>query len=249
MSSSPRLTGYSLQSYRKTWEEIDHPDRNAQFEYTPCLVSACRRGKRPAISVDTKKKEILGRKANAWREYRTKGKPLEVDTHDFPDKDLGKVIPYCVYDIDLNEAWVSAGISRDTAEFAVEAILRWWKQLGKEHYGRPPRLLITADGGGSNGNRSRLWKVELQRLADETGIIIEVCHLRPGRANRTRSSIGSSATSQATGAVYLLKLTKASSISSVRLAQAKDSKFTAIWMPTNMLMVGKPVMHKRNRCA
>ena len=175
-----RSQGYSLQGNRKTREGTDHPDRNAQFEHIARRVAACGRSRRPAISVDTKKKEILGKKANVGREYRPKGKPLEVDTHDFPDKELGKAIPYGVYDIDSNEAWVSVGVTRDTAEFAVEAIRRWWRQLGNARYRSPKRLLITADSGGSNGNRNRLWKFELQRLADETGMIIEVCHYPPG---------------------------------------------------------------------
>jgi hypothetical protein len=131
--------------------------------------------------VDTKKKETLGKKANVGREYRPKGEPLEVDTHDFPDKELGKAIPYGVYDIDHNEAWVSVGISRDTAEFAVEAVRRWWKRLGHKRYlKKPKRLLITADSGGSNGHRNRLWKYELQQFADKTGMTIEVCHYPPG---------------------------------------------------------------------
>lgn len=172
--------GYSLQGNRKTREGTDHPDRNAQFEHIARRVRACGRGGRPAVSVDTKKKETLGKKANVGKEYRPKGEPLEVDTHDFPDKELGKAIPYGVYDIDCNEAWVSVGISRDTGEFAVEAIRRWWQRLGRKRYTKPKRLLITADSGGSNGHRNRLWKFELQRLADETGMTIEVCHYPPG---------------------------------------------------------------------
>lgn len=175
-----RSLGYSLQGNRKTREGTDHPDRNAQFEHIARRVRACRRGGRPAVSVDTKKKETLGKKANVGREYRPKGQPMEVDTHDFPDKELGKAIPYGVYDMETNEAWVSVGISRDTAEFAVEAIRRWWHRLGRKRYAKPKRLLITADSGGSNGHRNRLWKYELQRLADETGMIIEVCHYPPG---------------------------------------------------------------------
>lgn len=175
-----RSLGYSLQGNRKTREGADHPDRNAQFEHIARRVRACCRGGRPAVSVDTKKKETLGKKANVGREYRPKGEPLEVDTHDFPDKELGKAIPYGVYDMETNEAWVSVGISRDTAEFAVEAIRRWWHRLGKKRYTKPKRLLITADSGGSNGHRNRLWKYELQRLADQTGMIIEVCHYPPG---------------------------------------------------------------------
>jgi transposase len=172
--------GYSLQGNRKTREGRDHPDRDAQFRHIAARVKAYRHGGRPAISVDTKKKEVLGTKANVGREYRPKGNPLEVDTHDFPDKTLGKAVPYGVYDIAENEAMVSVGVSSDTAEFAVEAIRRWWQELGKVRYNCPNRLLITADSGGSNGHRNRLWKLELQKLADETGMKIEVCHYPPG---------------------------------------------------------------------
>lgn len=175
-----RSLGYSLQGNRKTREGVDHPDRNAQFEHIARRVRACQRGARPAVSVDTKKKETLGNKANVGKEYRPKGKPLEVDTHDFPDKELGKAVPYGVYDIQSNQAWVSVGISSDTGEFAVEAIRRWWKWMGKKRYTNAKRLLITADSGGSNGHRNRLWKFELQQLADQTGMIIEVCHYPPG---------------------------------------------------------------------
>lgn len=180
ISNILRSLGYSLQGNRKTREGTDHPDRNAQFEHIARRVRACQRGGRPAVSVDTKKKETLGKKANVGKEYRPKGEPLEVDTHDFPDKELGKAIPYGVYDIRSNEAWVSVGISRDTGEFAVEAIRRWWRRMGKKRYKKPKRLLITADSGGSNGHRNRLWKYELQRLSDQTGMIIEVCHYPPG---------------------------------------------------------------------
>lgn len=175
-----RSLGYSLQGNRKTREGKDHPDRDAQFQHIAARVKAYRHGGRPAVSVDTKKKEVLGNKANVGREYRPKGEPREVDTHDFPDKTLGKAVPYGVYDIAENEAMVSIGVSSDTAEFAVEAIRRWWQELGQERYGCPSRLLITADSGGSNAHRSRLWKLELQQLANETGMKIEVCHYPPG---------------------------------------------------------------------
>ena len=175
-----RKSGYSLQANRKTREGNHHPDRDAQFKHINQRVTAYRRGGRPAISVDTKKKEPLGNKKSVGKEYRPKGSPQEVDTHDFPDAKLGKAIPYGVYDISKNEAWVSVGINHDTAEFAVASIERWWKQLGKKRYNKPSRLLITADSGGSNGNRNRLWKHELQRLANQTGMIIEVCHYPPG---------------------------------------------------------------------
>ena len=175
-----KQSGYSLQANRKTREGKDHPDRDAQFAYINRRVVAYRRGGRPAISVDTKKKEILGNKKNGGREYRPKGKPREVDTHDFPNPKVGKAVPYGVYDLARNEAWVSVGLTHDTAEFAVAAIAQWWEQLGCQRYASPARLLITADSGGSNGNRNRLWKYELQRLADTTGMMIEVCHYPPG---------------------------------------------------------------------
>lgn len=175
-----RSLGYSLQGNRKTREGKNHPDRDDQFKHINKRVKAYRRGGRPAISVDTKKKENLGEKANVGREYRPKGSPREVDTHDFPDKKKGKAIPYGVYDIDQNEAWVSIGISSDTGEFAVASIRRWWKELGRKRYRKPTRLLITADAGGSNGHRNRLWKLELQGLANETGMVIEVFHYPPG---------------------------------------------------------------------
>ncbi len=172
--------GYSLQGNRKTREGKDHPDRDAQFQHINRRIIAYRRGGRPAISVDTKKKETLGNKKNPGQEYRPKGLPVEVDTHDFPDPKLGKAIPYGVYDIEHNEAWVSVGVSHDTAEFAVASIREWWNHLGKARYKKPSRLLVTADSGGSNASRNRLWKLELQRLADQTGMVIEVCHFPPG---------------------------------------------------------------------
>ena len=175
-----KVQGYSLQSNRKTIEGKQHPDRNAQFEHIVGRVKARQRRGEPAISVDTKKKEALGNLKNAGKTYRRKGQPRKVKTHDFPDKDLGKAIPYGVYDIAHNEAGVSVGISHDTAEFAVAAIRRWWEQLGGERYGTPKRLLITADSGGSNSPRTRLWLWELQRFADETGMILELCHYPPG---------------------------------------------------------------------
>jgi hypothetical protein len=175
-----KQSGYSLQANRKTREGKDHPDRDAQFQHINRRVAAYGRGGRPAVSVDTKKKEPLGNKKNAGREYRPKGQPIKVDTHDFPTPKLGKAVPYGVYDLAHNEAWVSVGITHDTAEFAVASIQQWWEQLGCQRYPTPSRLLITADSGGSNGNRNRLWKHELQRWADTTGIIVEVCHYPPG---------------------------------------------------------------------
>jgi hypothetical protein len=175
-----KAQGYSLQSNRKTLEGKQHPDRNAQFEHIARRVRARQRRDEPAISVDTKKKETLGRLKNPGKTYRRKGRPVEVKTHDFPDETLGKAVPYGVYDIQHNEAGVLVGVRHDTAEFAVAAIRRWWERLGQKRYRSPKRLLVTADSGGSNSSRARLWKVELQRFADETGLIIEVCHYPPG---------------------------------------------------------------------
>jgi len=175
-----KSSGFSLQSNRKTREGSDHPDRNAQFEHIAKRVKARQRSGEPALSVDTKKKEVLGNLKNSGKTYRRKRNPVKVNVHDFPDPELGKAIPYGVYDLHHNEAGVSVGITHDTAEFAVEAIRRWWRQLGTKRYRKPRRLLITADSGGSNSARNRLWKVELQKFADETGMIIEVCHFPPG---------------------------------------------------------------------
>jgi len=172
--------GYSLQANRKTREGTSHPDRDAQFRYINRRVQAQQRHEQPAISVDTKKKETLGNLKNPGRTWRPKGKPREVDTHDFPDPRKGKAVPYGVYDLRHNEAWVSVGVSSDTAEFAVEAIRCWWRRLGRRRHRRARRLLITADSGGSNGSRNRLWKVALQQLSDQTGLEIEVCHFPPG---------------------------------------------------------------------
>jgi hypothetical protein len=175
-----KAQGYSLQSNRKTIEGKQHPDRNAQFEHIARRVKARQRRGEPAISIDTKKKEPLGKLKNPGKTRRPKGQPIEVKTHDFPDKELGKAVPYGVYDLAHNEAGVSVGIGHDTAEFAVASIRRWWKRLGQKRYPSSGRLLITADCGGSNSPRTRLWRLELQRLADETGMIIEVCHYPPG---------------------------------------------------------------------
>lgn len=175
-----RELGYSLQGNRKTREGIQHPDRDGQFRHIADRVKARRRRGEPAISVDTKKKELLGDLKNPGKTYRPKGVPREVKTHDFPDPTLGKAVPYGVYDIHRNEAVVSVGISHDTAEFAVGAIRRWWSKLGQKRYTGAKRVLVTADSGGSNSSRSRLWKWELQKWADETGLIVEVCHYPPG---------------------------------------------------------------------
>jgi transposase len=172
--------GYSLQANRKTIEGAHHPDRNAQFEYINARVRACLRRGEPAISVDTKKKELVGPFKNGGREWAAQGQPTPVRVHDFVLPGRGRAIPYGVYDLGTNTGWVSVGIDHDTAAFAVESIRRWWKWMGVRAYPRARRLLITADAGGSNGARLRLWKVELQRLADELRLPISVCHFPPG---------------------------------------------------------------------
>ena len=172
--------GYSLQANRKTREGASHPDRNAQFEYINRQVMAFQKRQQPVISVDTKKKELVGEFKNAGEEWQPKGQPEKVNVHDFPDKKLGKAIPYGVYDLACNEGWVSVGIDHDTAEFACASIQRWWNEMGSERFPRAHELLITADGGGSNSSRNRLWKKSLQSLADEMGITLKVCHFPPG---------------------------------------------------------------------
>jgi transposase len=172
--------GYSLQANRKTREGQRHPDRDAQFRHIHRRVQAQQRRGEPTISVDTKKKETLGNLKNAGTTWRPKGRPREVDTHDFPDPRKGKAVPYGVYDLRHNEAWVSVGVGSDTADFAVEAIRCWWRRLGRGRHPEATRLLITADSGGSNGSRNRLWKMRLQALSDATGLEIEVCHFPPG---------------------------------------------------------------------
>jgi hypothetical protein len=171
---------YSLQSNRKTIEGKSHPDRDAQFQYINRRVKAFQRQGQPVVSVDTKKKELVGQFRNGGREWQPKGQPDEVEVYDFAKKDLGKVIPYGIYDQTANTGWVSVGVDHDTAEFAVETIRRWWRKMGSQVYPRAKRLLITADGGGSNGRRCRLWKAELQELADEIGLRLSVCHFPPG---------------------------------------------------------------------
>lgn len=175
-----REKGYSLQANQKTIEGKQHPDRNAQFEHISKRVAAYLRSGQPAISVDTKKKEALGNMKNPGKTYRRKGDPIKVKTHDFPDKELGKAVPYGVYDLANNEAGVTVGVSHDTAEFAVAAIHQWWTKLGSKRFPRAKRILITADSGGSNSPRTRLWRWELQRFANETGLKIELCHFPPG---------------------------------------------------------------------
>lgn len=172
--------GYSLQSTRKTREGASHPDRNAQFEYINRKVKAFHRRGQPVISVDAKKKELVGNFAQQGQEWHPVGHPEQVWTRDFPDKALGKVIPSGVYDPAATVGWVNVGVDHDTAAFATESIRRWWEEMGQGRYHDATELLVMADGGGSNGRRSRLWKVSLQQLADQSGLRLSVCHFPPG---------------------------------------------------------------------
>ena len=175
-----RQLGYSLQANRKTKEGASHADRDAQFAHINATAKAALDAGQPVISVDTKKKELVGDFKNGGREWRPRGSPELVRTHDFKDPELGKAIPYGIYDLANDEGWVAVGIDHDTAQFAVASIQGWWEHLGRERYPHATSLTITADCGGSNGNRTRLWKTELQRLADDTGLEIGVCHFPPG---------------------------------------------------------------------
>jgi len=182
-SSIPKLLGllkYRRQVNRKTLEGSRNPDRNAQFEHINAAVIATQAAGQPVISIDTKKKELVGSYKNAGSDYRPEGCPEQVNVHDFVDKELGKVAPYGVYDIAANAGFVSLGIDNDTAQFSVNSIRRWLDIMGRERYPDMNQLMITADGGGSNGSRVRLFKVELQNLADETGLTLQVCHYPPG---------------------------------------------------------------------
>jgi transposase len=171
---------YSLQANRKTREGSSHPDRNAQFEYINEQVRAFQERSQPVVSIDAKKKELVGDFANKGQEWQPQGTPDEVGTHDFPDQHLGKAIPYGVYDMTTNHGWVSVGIDHDTAQFATATLRRWWQAMGSQLYPQAETLLVTADSGGSNSRRSRLWKVALQSVADAIGLPISVCHFPPG---------------------------------------------------------------------
>ncbi|MCA1679325.1 MAG: ISAzo13 family transposase, partial [Actinobacteria bacterium] len=175
-----KALGYSLQANRKVREGADHPDRDAQFEHIASVCGAALGAGQPVISVDTKKKELIGSYKNGGRELALTGQPVQVNTHDFPDKQLGKAIPYGIFDVGANEGWVSVGISADTAQFAAAAIKGWWENLGHQRYPDARELTITADCGGSNSYRIRLWKTELQALADHTGLAVRVLHYPPG---------------------------------------------------------------------
>jgi hypothetical protein len=183
-----REEGFSLQGNAKTLEGTRHPDRDAQFRYINEQVKDHQAAADPVISVDTKKKELVGRFANAGRDWRPKGQPVAARTHDFPGDGAGKAVPYGVYDLTGNIGWVSVGTDHDTAAFAVESIRRWWTAAGRSDYPAARRLLITADAGGSNGYRTRAWKAELAALAVETGLEITVCHFPPGTQCRCLSS-------------------------------------------------------------
>ncbi len=172
--------GYSLQANRKTREGGKHPDRNAQFEFINNLTKRLQRRGQPVVSVDTKKKELLGDFKNPGQEWQPEGEPEEVRVHDFKDPELGKAIPYGVYDVANNQGWVSVGVDHDTAYFAAQTIRRWWEKMGSQRFPRARELLITADGGGSNSCRSRLWKVALQQLADQIELKLRVSHFPPG---------------------------------------------------------------------
>lgn len=172
--------GYSLQGNAKVKEGNGHKDRDAQFNYINDRAGKYLKRNNPVISVDTKKKELIGNYKNNGKTWEPKKSPVRVNVHDFPDKQKGKAVPYGVYDQKQNEGWVNVGMSKDTAEFAVESLRRWWKKLGKKRYPRTKKLLITADSGGSNSRRSRLWKWQLQQFTNETGLIIMVCHYPPG---------------------------------------------------------------------
>jgi len=172
--------GYSLQGNQKTKEGSKHPDRDAQFRFIQRRVEDFHRRGQPVVSVDTKKKELVGDFKNGGREWRPKGDSEQVRVYDFVDKVLGKANPYGVYDPTANMGWVSVGVDHDTAEFAVETLRGWWEKMGRSRYPAATELLVTADGGGSNGSRVRLWKVALQRFADQTGMSMSVCHFPPG---------------------------------------------------------------------
>ncbi|MFF2134157.1 ISAzo13 family transposase [Streptomyces olivochromogenes] len=181
-----REEGFSLQSNAKTLEGSQHPDRDAQFHYLNEQARDHQDGGAPVISVDTKKKELVGPFKNNGREWEPRGEPVRVDTHDFPDRELGRAVPYGIYDVAANTGWVNVGIDHDTAAFAVESIRRWWNAAGRDAYPTAGRLLITADAGGSNGYRTRTWKTELARFAAESGLTITVCHLPPGTSKWNR---------------------------------------------------------------
>jgi len=175
-----KAKGYSLQANKKTREGAQHPDRDAQFQHISETVAEAIKAGEPVISIDAKKRELVGDFKAVGREFQRKGAPVEVRGHDFKDKQLGHAIPYGIYDLTANEGWVSVGITSDTATFAANTIIDWWEHLGRDRYPHAGILTITADSGGSNSPRTRLWRIELQRLAEATGLQIRVCHFPPG---------------------------------------------------------------------
>jgi len=194
-----REEGFSLQGNTKTIEGAQHPDRDAQFRYLNEQAKAHQSAGDPVVSVDTKKKELVGAFKNAGRQWRPQGEPVAVATHDFPDPQLGKAIPYGIYDLAANTGWVGVGTDHDTAAFAVACLRRWWDAVGRAGYPHPRRLLITADAGGSNGYRTRAWKTELATLAVDTGLEITVCHLPPGTSKWNKIEHRLFSTSRSTG--------------------------------------------------
>lgn len=180
VSTLLKHSGYSLQAPRKTYEGKTHPDRDLQFDHINDTVTDFQRKGQPVVSVDAKKKELVGNFSNTGQEYQPKGTPQEVNAYDFLSLGEGRATPYGIYDISQNNAWVSVGISKDTAQFAVSTLSLWWQQMGKALYPDATELLINADGGGSNGSRNRLWKYELQKFASQTGFCVTVCHFPPG---------------------------------------------------------------------
>ena len=206
--------GYSLQSVRKSREGASHPERNAQFEHINATADECLQRHQPVVSVDTKKKELVGEFKNAGREWQPKNKPETALVHDFPHDASGKAIPYGIYDMGRNEAWVNVGRDHDTPAFAVASIRRWWKAMGKPAYPKAEELFITADAGGSNGYRSHAWKHELQKFADETRLKVWVSHFPRARVNGTRLSTACSVTSPRTGGARRWVASRPSSIRS-----------------------------------
>jgi hypothetical protein len=228
-----RSSGYSLQGTRKTLEGAQHPDRDAQFRYINSTAAEFLAAGEPVISIDTKKKELVGRFAQAGREWQPSGTPEQVSTYDFPSLAEGKAIPYGVYDIADDSAWVSVGVDHDTSVFAVATIKQWWEQMGKAKYPNATRLLITADGGGSNGHRPWLWKFEIARLAAAIGLDITICHYHPAPVNGTRSSTGYSPELPATGVDDPSRPTRQSSASSPTPRPRPDSQYAPISTSTS----------------
>ena len=232
--------GYSLQVVRKTREGDQSPDRNAQFEHINRTAKRFIAKGQPVVSVDTKKKELVGDFKNGGSEWQPKGTPEPVRVHDFIDQDLGKVIPYGVYDTARNEAWVSVGIHHDTAEFAVATLERWWREMGKKAYPKATELLVTADGGGSNSPRTRLWRVELQRFADATGLDVSVCHFPPGTSkwNKIEHRLFSQITQNWRGRPLVSRETV---VALIRATTTKSGLHVRAKLDTHSYEVKKPV--------